>query len=62
MDDFSGACPADAEERPTNHRRKQVAILTNAMNEHCRDFTDEDMQRIGYAVFAAVGRIVVARS
>lgn len=46
-------------DRAAAHRRKQIEILTNAMNEHAEELSENDMRQIGYAVFAAVGRIVV---
>lgn len=45
--------------RAAGHRRKQIAILANAMNERGPEFTEYDMEQIGYAVFAAVGRAIV---
>lgn len=50
--------PTNNEIRAT-HRRQQIGILVDAMSNHGPVFTEEDMQRIGYAVFAAVGRVMV---
>lgn len=53
---------ADARARSAAHRNKQIAILADAMSEHGHGFTEYEIQKIGHAVFAAVGRVIVERS